>query len=197
MQKVKIEKAVSVVRNLALSRAFRLYWVLVLVLTLFDLSSFLIPSKVFHLALESHSEKGGQLRNHGAPVSENITIVNVLHTHANAGYLAVDEILRLAIALSMGVLFVYLYDRKSRWSYSVLRIAWVAIGSTAFSQGVAFLLFGGVVDWLHVRTSGTDGVSLAFSDVVHIAGEYILVIGLLMLLVSACMRLIKRQWRTA
>jgi hypothetical protein len=197
MQKVKIEKAVSIVRNLAVSRAFRLYWVLVLMLTLLDLSSFLIPSKVFHLALESHSEKAGQLRNHGVPVSENFTIVNVLHTHANVRYLAADEILRFAITLSMGVMFVYLYDRKSRWSYSVLRIAWVAIGSTAFSQGVAFLLFGGVVDWLHVRTSGTRGLSLAFSDMVHIAGECVLVIGLLMLLASAGMRLIKRQWRTA
>lgn len=197
MQKINVEKVVSTIRNLAVSRAFRLYWILVLGLTLLDLGSSLIPSKGYHLPLEMHSEKGGSLRNHGVPLGENFTIVNVLHTHANVGFLAADEVLRFAIALSMGLMFVYLYDRKARWSWSVLRIAWVAIGSTAFSQGVAFLLFGGVVDWLHVRTSGTRGLSLALSDVVHIAGEYILAIGLLMLFVSACMRVIKRPWRTA
>jgi hypothetical protein len=188
----RFNKIINSYRSLMRSRAFKLYWILVVILTLLDLSSELIPSRGYHLPLEVHSELGyTPLRGQVVRLSYNLAIVNVLHSHVHFGSLAIDEIARFSMALFLGTVFANMYWKEMRLGCAILRITWVSVGSTCFSQGIAFLLFGGVCDWFNVRESPTIAHSLAFSDIVAILSTLFIPVGLVFMLISVVIHVVK------
>jgi hypothetical protein len=141
----------------------------------------LMPGWIFHLARTIVKARslpfGYELKQPHLSLSRCWHIEQLVHGVTWNGFVC-DEISRAVIVV--GMCAVYAYTWRSVASLRMVRAGALLVCASMLSQGLSFLLLGGVVDLLaHTTPAGVVLSAVAISDVYMFVGGPLLICGLL------------------
>lgn len=143
-----------------------------------------VPGTLLHLAPTSQSARmvppGYLLNDPHLSLSPHWHIEHIIHVHTRYRSVLVDVSLRFFIA---GIIsLTYANNWKQPLASTLIRAGAVLMGATLISQGVSFLLYGGVVDLLaHTTKDGVLIMAMSFSDLYTFVGGPVLIAGFIVL----------------
>jgi hypothetical protein len=143
-----------------------------------------MPGTLLHLAPSSQSARmvprGYVLNDPHLSLSPHWHIEHIIHAHTRYRSVIVDVSLRFFIA---GIISItYANNWKRPLPSKLIRSGVALMGATLISQGVSFLLYGGVVDLLaHTTKDGVLMMAVSCSDLYTFVGAPILTAGFVVL----------------